>query len=304
MWRSSHYTDQSNKEQGMCKNLVEKGNLSNDLIIWNRTTKRAEDLSSKIGHSTVANSITEAASKADIIFYCLGDDSAVEATVDEILKTDVKGKLLVDCSTVHPETTTKEAEMIEKAGAQFVAAPVFGAPAMAEAGQLVCVVAGKKEAVDKVKPYCKGVMGRETIDYSDQPPSKALLLKIIGNTFVMGIVGNLSEGHVMAEKTELGTDNLHKFIEAMFPGPYTMYSGRMMSGDYYKREEPLFAVDLARKDMRHAQDLANKSGVTMKAVKSADEWLKGVQDHMGSRGDIAGMYGAKRKESGLPFENE
>lgn len=37
----------------------------------------------------------------------------------------------------------------------------------------------------------------------------------------------------------------------------------MLSGDYYKREEPLFAVDLARKDARHAQSIANKAGVTM-----------------------------------------
>lgn len=288
----------------MCKNLVEKGDLSHDLIIWNRTTKRAEELSAKIGHSTVANSITEAVSKADMVFYCLGDDPAVLSTAEEILKTDVKGKIIVDCSTVHPETTTKEAEMIEKAGAQFVACPVFGAPAMAEGGQLVCVLAGKKEAVDKVKPYCKGVMGRENIDYSDLAPSKATLMKMIGNTFIVGMISNLSEGHVMAEKTELGVENLHKFIEAMFPGPYTAYSNRMKSGDYYNREEPLFAVDLARKDMRHAQDLANKSGMTMKGVKQADEWLKEVKDHMGAKGDIAGIYGAKRAESGLPFENQ
>lgn len=38
--------------------------------------------------------------------------------------------------------------------------PVFGAPAMADNGQLVCVMAGSKSAVDKYKPYTKGVMGR------------------------------------------------------------------------------------------------------------------------------------------------
>lgn len=56
----------------------------------------------------------------------------------------------------------------------------------------------------------------------------------------------LSEGHTLAEKTGLGTSNLHNFISAMFPGPYTAYSQRMLDGDYYQREEPLFHVDLAR----------------------------------------------------------
>lgn len=289
--------------QGMCKNLVEKGNLSEELIIYNRTAQRAEDLSAKIGHSQVAASIAEAASAADIIFYCLGDDKAVTSTVDEILKADVTGKVLVDCSTVHPDTTTKEWKQIEAAGAAFVACPVFGAPAMADAGQLVCVLAGSAEAVDKVKPYAKGVMGRQNIDLSGQDPAKATLLKVLGNTFVMSMVESLSEAHVVAEKTGLGSESLHQLISTMFPGPYTAYSTRMMSGDYHKREQPLFAVDLAIKDCAHAQALANNVGVTMKNVQRADELLRDVKDHAGATGDIAGMYGAKRKQSGLRFEN-
>ena len=108
---------------------------------------------------------------------------------------------------------------------------------MAEAGQLVCVLAGPASEVEKVKPYCKGVMGRANIDFSGQEPGKATLMKIIGNTFVLNMIEALSEGHTLAEKTGLGNENLHKFLEALFPGPYVAYSGRMMSGEYYKREE-------------------------------------------------------------------
>lgn len=273
----------------MCTNLVKKGNLDKPLIIYNRTTKRAEDLAAKIGHSTVSTSMSDLVSKADIIFYCLGEDPSVLAMVDELLKGNVSNKVLVDCSTVHPDTTAEEARKIKENGADFVACPVFGAPAAADAGQLVCVLAGEASAVDKVKPYCEGVMGRANIDYSDQDPSKATLLKVIGNTFITSMVETLSEGHVVAEKSGLGVKQLHQFIETMFPGPYTAYSNRMLSGDYYKREEPLFAVGLARKDVRHAQAVANKAGVTMKHVQLSDSLLKGVQDHVGEKGDIAGM---------------
>jgi len=292
-----------NMGRGMCKNLVEKGNLDKPLIIFNRTVKRAEDLSSKIGNSTVASSIDEAASKSDIIFICLGDDAAIKDNVETILKGDVKGKLIVDCSTVHPDTTAMTAKAVEAHGGSFVACPVFGAPAMAEGGQLVCVLAGPKEEVEKVKPYCQGVMGRANIDYGGQPAEKATLLKVIGNTFILSMIETISEGHVAAEKTGLGVENLHQFIENMFPGPYVAYSNRLKSGDYWKRAEPLFAVDLARKDARHAQSLANKAGVTMKNVQLADGYLAQVKEHMGARGDIASMYGAKRAEAGLKFEN-
>ncbi len=287
----------------MCKNLVEKGNLSKPLIIYNRTTRRASDLSSKLSHSSVATSVEDAVSKSDIIFLCLGDDAAVQDTLMQATQGDVKGKLFVDCSTIHPDTTRKVAKDVEAQGAYFVASPVFGAPTMADAGHLVCVLAGPKEQVERVKPYCDGVMGRAVIDYSGSEPGKATLLKVIGNTFILSMIETISEGHVVAEKTGLGVDDLHQFIEAMFPGPYTAYSNRMRSGDYWQREEPLFSAKLARKDAGHAMAIAEKAGVQMKNVQLADGYLKGVQDHMEERGDIAGIYGAKRAEAGLKFEN-
>jgi 3-hydroxyisobutyrate dehydrogenase-like beta-hydroxyacid dehydrogenase len=285
----------ANSRKGMCKNLVEKGDLDKPLIIFNRTEKRATDLAKSLpsGKSSVASSIDEAVSKADIIFTCVGDDAAINETIDAALKGSTKGKLFVDCSTVHPDTTEELAKKITGAGAEFVACPVFGAPAMADNGQLVCVLAGPKESV----------IGRAIVDFSGQPAGKATLLKVIGNTFVLNMVETLSEGHVLAEKSGLGTDNLHQFIETMFPGPYTAYSTRMLSGDYHKRDKPLFAVDLARKDARHAMSLAKASGTRLKDVEIGDAHLEMVKKHKGEAGDIAGIYGAVRQEAGLKFEN-
>ena len=88
-----------------------------------------------------------------------------------------------------------------------------------------------------MKNYTKGVIGRANIDFSGQPHGKATLMKVIGNTFVLSMIETLSEGHTIAEKSGLGNENLHAFVEAMFPGPYVAYSGRLMGGDYYKRDE-------------------------------------------------------------------
>nr|POE54397.1 hypothetical protein CFP56_41336 [Quercus suber] len=117
------------------------------------------------------------------------------------------------------------------------------------------------------------------------------------------MVEALSEGLVLAETSGLGADNLHRFLEVMFPGPYTAYSTRMRSGDYHTREEPLFSAKLARKDARHAMALAQGGGAKLKGLEVADRHLEEVVEHMGDRGDIASTYGAVRKESGLKFEN-
>jgi 3-hydroxyisobutyrate dehydrogenase-like beta-hydroxyacid dehydrogenase len=294
----------------MCKNLVEKGNLDKPLVLYNRTKKRSDDLAAKIssdvgnGKTKVADTINEATKDSDIIFMCVGDDAAVNSTVDVILQEDVKGKLIVDCSTVHPDTTNALEKRITEKGGEFVGLPVFGAPAMADNGQLICVLAGKRAAVEKVKPYTKGVMGRADIEYPDQPAGNATLLKVIGNTFILNMVSQLSEGHVLAEKSGLGVENLQAFISTLFPGPYTAYSQRMLDGDYYRREEPLFHIDLARKDARHARDLADRSGASVKMLGLAQERLDKVKEEIGDKGDIPSVYGVVRKESGLEFKNK
>jgi len=297
-----------NMGRGMCKNLVEKGNLDKPLILFNRTKARSEDLASKLGSSKtkVVDTINDAVKPSDIVFMCLGDDAAVNAAVDKMLEEDVKGKLIVDCSTVHPETTNALEKKITEKGGEFVGMPVFGAPAMADNGQLVCVTAGSKASCDKVVPYTTGVMGRTNIDYSGQPAGNATLMKVIGNTFILNMVSQLSEGHVLAEKSGLGVDNLHTFISTMFPGPYTAYSQRMLAGDYYQREEPLFHIDLARKDARHAMSLAESSGAkeSMKMLGLAQGRLDSVKSEIGDRGDIPSVYGVVRKESGLEFKNK
>lgn len=292
--------------QAMCKNIVEKGGLDSPLLIYNRSKQRSVELSEKLpaGKTEVVESLAAAASRADVIFTCIANDEAVTETVAALLQADVKGKLFVECSTIHPDTTQAVADKILAQGAEFVAAPVFGAPAAAEAGQLIAVLAGPAPSVDRARPWFKGVTSRAEIDLSGQPYGKATTLKVIGNTFIVNMVEQLAEAHVLAEKSGLGTQPIHELVQALFPGPYAAYSTRMLTGDYHNREEPLFAVDLARKDARHAKALAEAAGTRMYNVETADRHLEGVKEHCGPKGDIAGIYGAVRKEAGLKFEND
>jgi len=295
-----------NMGSGMAKNIAEKAKLDQPLMLYNRTTQKAHDFSQKLpaGKSEVVSSLPEGVSKADIVFICLSNDAVVESTVGEILKGDVAGKLVVDMSTIHPDTTDRIAKAVHDKGAEFVAAPVFGAPPMAESGQLVTVMAGPKAAVDKVRPYFKGVTSKAEIDMADQPYRKALIMKMVGNTFILNMNEQLAESHVFAEKIGLDANVLHDWISTMFPGPYAAYSKRMMTGDYYDREFPAFQVDLARKDAGHALNLAKSVGVRLPNTEIADAHLAQVKKIKGDKGDIAGIYGVVRMEAGLKYENK
>ncbi|KAL2140035.1 hypothetical protein VTI28DRAFT_4312 [Corynascus sepedonium] len=296
-----------NMGRGMAKNVVEKAEVEHPVLVYNRTKQRAIEFAEKLptGKTEILDSIPDGVARADVIFTILAKDDIVEAVADTILESgDVKGKLFVECSTVHPDTTARIAKRFLDRGAEFVAAPVFGAPAMAEVGQLVGVLAGPKASIQKARQFFKGVMARSEIDMSDEPYEKALQLKVIGNTFVLNMVEQVSEGLVLAEKSGLGTQYLHQFVENIFPGPFAAYSTRIQSGAYHRMSYPLFPVDLARKDARHAFSLAEACGVRMGNLEVADAHLAAVKEHDGEKGDIAGIYGAVRAESGLKYEND
>ncbi|KAJ5444626.1 uncharacterized protein N7458_008498 [Penicillium daleae] len=298
--------------RGMSSNIAQKGPQSS-LILYNRTTSRATAHAEKLGGNVkVATSLAEAVQASDLIFTCVGDDPAIDAITTTILsdkETDLSTKTFIDCSTVHPDTSRRTEAAYEARGASFVACPVFGAPNMADAGQMIVVPAGKQSAIAKAKPFFEGVVAKATIDLStgtgaDIDVGRASTLKVLGNTFILNTVGVLAESLTAADATGLGTGPFRQWLELFNPGPFAKYADRMISGDYYQREEPLFAVDLARKDLRHASNIAKEGGQRMRNVEVTDHFLQEVKAEKGEKGDVAAVYGAARKAAGLKFENQ
>jgi 3-hydroxyisobutyrate dehydrogenase-like beta-hydroxyacid dehydrogenase len=180
---------------------------------------------------------------------------------------------------------------------------------MADAGQLIVVPAGKRAAIEKVRPFFDGVVARKTIDLSagsggDIDVGRASTLKVLGNTFILNTVGVLAEALVAAEASGLGVEPLQEWLGLFAPGPFANYAERMVGGDYCRREEPLFAVDLARKDLGHAYGIAKEGGLRMKNVEVMDGLLEVVKEEKGVKGDVAAVYGAVRKGAGMEFGNQ
>lgn len=85
---------------------------------------------------SVYEQLEHAIKGSTIVFCCLSDDAAVNELLAKLLQLDIKGVLFVDCSTVHPETTSNTETRLKDAGAMFVAMPVFGAVSVATPLQL------------------------------------------------------------------------------------------------------------------------------------------------------------------------
>ncbi|KAK1140450.1 hypothetical protein N8T08_010396 [Aspergillus melleus] len=294
--------------RGMSRNIAHKGPQTSPVIVYNRTVSKATTFAESLGpeKATVAESISDAVCDSTITFICVGDDTALDQIINTLLSNtslDLASKLLVDCSTVHPDTSRRIHASLAQRNASFVACPVFGAPNAADAGQMIVVPAGSAESLARLTPFFDGVTSKATLDMPGEDVGAATTLKILGNTFILNTVESVAEGLVAAEKSGLGVEAYRRWVHTFLPGPFAKYADRMVDGEYWKREEPLFAVDLARKDLGHAANVSGRAGVRLRSVEVTDEYLKGVKAEKGVKGDLAGVYGVIRKESGLAYEN-
>jgi 3-hydroxyisobutyrate dehydrogenase-like beta-hydroxyacid dehydrogenase len=170
---------------GMARNLqkfLAQDDHYQSLVYFNRTISRGDPLR-ELGASP-ASSPQDLVQNSDIVFISLSDDSALTSTIDSLCdgenKDSLNGKIIVDTTTVHPDTTSQVAEQLSKRGAQFIAGPVFGASPVAAEGKLLWVLAGPDKAIQSIEPFIVGTMGRGIIRAGEKP-SQATLLKTAGS---------------------------------------------------------------------------------------------------------------------------
>lgn len=239
----------------------------------------------------------------------VSDDDVQKGVVREIVDSgDIRGKIVVDTTTVHPTTTSAASSLLQTAGASFIAAPVFGATPLAQAGRLLVSVAGPDSAIRLVDPFLKGVIARNVINVGPDP-SKALLLKTTSNFITAGLMYLISEAHVLAEKANLPASVLEELIQENFGAMAYSDSQRMTQGVYFpaKGEKPYSDLDLGIKDVRHGIDISKDVGMELKVGELVMQHMTDAKKFGEERGrqlDSSSMYGIVRKNAGLDFETE
>ena len=124
---------------GMAASLLKAGH---EVTVYNRTRAKAEPLIAQ-GAKVVA-SIADACRESAVITM-LANDNAVEGLVlgkGGIIDSLPEGGIHISSSTISVALLEALAEAHAKAGQRFVAAPVFGRPDLAAAGQLFVIAAG------------------------------------------------------------------------------------------------------------------------------------------------------------------
>ncbi|KAJ6441529.1 6-phosphogluconate dehydrogenase family protein [Purpureocillium lavendulum] len=290
--------------QAVCKNLANYGTTNGPVVVWNRTHQKAADLAAESERFAAVADLTDAVSSTDIVCLCLIDDAAVAEVLETVTReTDVKGKLFVDFSTVHPDTAAAQADTLKSHGAEYLASPIFGGVPLAIERLITIVLAGSSQAIDKFAPFTDGVICKSTIVLADEPCRQASLLKLIGNFIRFSTIEVLCEASVLSEKLGMGQETLCKFVEALIPGPAAGQLRMLNSGSYHREPKPMIPISMAVKENAHLNDLAQRNGVKLKTLETVTHHTNNVTANRGPDANLLAIYGSIREESGLPFEN-
>ncbi|MFE7213970.1 NAD(P)-dependent oxidoreductase [Streptomyces sp. NPDC057611] len=106
-----------------------------------------------------AASAAQAAEGAEAVFLSLPTPAIVESVVGEILPHAEKGAVIVDHSTIDPDTSRRLAVSAAAEGVSFLDAPVSGGVQGAEAGTLAIMVGGDETALEQVRPLLETYAG-------------------------------------------------------------------------------------------------------------------------------------------------
>lgn len=229
---------------GMAASLLRAGH---EVTVYNRTPAKAQPLVARGARE--AGTVAEACG-GEAVFTMLASDEAVAAVVfgeNGILDSLPAGAIHISSSTISVALAERLAAAHTAAGQGFVAAPVFGRPDVAVAGNLFVVVAGPLAAVRVAAPLLASI-GRRTFVISEKPEA-ANLVKLSGNFLIASVIETLGEAMALVGKA--GVD-AHRYLEVLtstlFGAPVYETYGRLLAEGQF--EPAGFAAALGAKDIR------------------------------------------------------
>jgi 3-hydroxyisobutyrate dehydrogenase-like beta-hydroxyacid dehydrogenase len=230
--------------EGMAASLLKAGH---DVTVYNRTRTKVEALVAQ--GAKAATSVSDACS-GDAVITMLANDDAVESVVFSdggIIGSLLAGAIHISSSTISVALSERLEAAHAKARQRFVAAPVFGRPDVAAAGQLFVIAAGAPNTVKAAAPFFDAI-GKRTFVVSETP-KVANLVKLSGNFLIASVIESLGEALALVAKG--GVDRrqyLDILTSTLFNAPvYKTYGGLIADGKF---EPAGFAAPLGYKDIR------------------------------------------------------
>lgn len=267
----------------MSANLAKAGY---SMVLQDVNRARAEAAKSQNDRITIADTPKAVAEQADIVITMLPSGEFVRDVVlgdQGLIQGFSAGSLLLDTSSSEPWLTQATARALAEKDIDMVDAPVSGARAGAEAGELVFMVGGNSNAVDRVQPLLE-IMGKQSFHLG--PVGSGHTMKCINNTITAMTFLATTEGLVLGKKAgldpEVMTDVLNN-ATGMSWISQTHIRQRIISRKF---DDP-FRLELMFKDIGIAMQLAQDLHLSLPLSETGQGLWRQADSHAGKGSSVS-----------------
>lgn len=224
-----------------------------NVVIWNRTSEKAEALARKIGVSSVG-SLEEALQSASYAISFLSDNDAVLEVTSGIPKAE--GPVYIEMSTITPRTSRLINERLQSKGVCFVHSPVLGYPQMLKDGKAIILGAGDRECWNPAQTVLNALS--QNIVYLGGDPGMAAAVKLAFNNILVTAVGAAAESLALVEAQ--GVDP-KTFIDILSKTIFSRFATIYMNRKTVEGSKTHFALKLSTKDIDYFTRTMRETGI-------------------------------------------
>ena len=261
-----------------------------EVTVYNRTAAKAVAWCEEFAATPAPRSAAtprEAATGADIVFCCVGNDDDLRSVTlgsDGAFAGMKPGAIFVDHTTASAEVARELYAAAKAQGLQFVDAPVSGGQAGAQNGMLTVMCGGDADAFATVQPVGMAFSRAFTLL---GPSGAGQLAKMVNQICIAGLVQGLSEGIAFGQNAGLDMKQVLDVIGKGAAQSWQMDNrGKTMVDDKFDFG---FAVDWMRKDLGLVLDEAKRNGSRLPVTALVDQFYADVQKMGGNRWDTSSL---------------
>ena len=248
------------------------------LTIWNRAKDKARPLLE--AGAAWADSPRSVAEASDIVITMVTDSAASEQVAcgpGGVLEGAHSGLILIDMSSITPETSRTIAERAAARSVVMLDAPVTGAPRVAADGKLGIMVGGPRETFEHCLPIFQtmGVQDGQMFQRSGGVNGMGSTLKLVNNLILGVAIHASAEALVLAAKAGLDPQTVIEItsVGGARTGAMETRGARMLKHDF----TPHFSVNNMYKDLSNVVRLAEECGVSLPVASTAREILRAAK---------------------------
>lgn len=277
---------------GIANRLLQAGF---QLSVYNRSPSKAAQFRSR---ATICETPAALAKSCEIVVTVVTDFDALQQILlgpDGVVGGAGKGMVLADVSTISPGQSAYCASLLRSKGIEMLGMPVMGGPAAAEKGELVPIVAGRKDAFQRARAVVDA-LGKKSF-YLGETDGSANAIKLALNLNIGLIASALSEGIALVRGAGIEPSKFVEILNSTYfkTGLSEKKGPRMASGDF----EPSFHLKNMLKDLELALTTAIDKKISLPQTALAHQLFRAASNSGYAEMDYTAICGFLAEINGM-----